>query len=247
MNNNLKFLSLLICVMLTAVLIFGCTPADTESPDVSPDASNNASNDVSSDASSDASPDVSSDEKDAPKTLGELIEYVFDNCLPPLSEPSEPLAPGTVTPVENLRRAPQDLVGQKFSFERLPAGDKDKLLYRYTAETKRLVILLYSTTMSDDNAVLGNNAMLIAFDTEYADMGEFLQATDFAGTVTDISILDPNEFMYSYNSLDAIASEESTKTADSASAVCYGNGETVVEYTQEIAQFEDTMTRFDIQ
>ncbi len=234
MNKSFKFLSLLICVMLTAVLIFGCTPADTESPDVSPD------------APSDASPDVSSDEKDVPKTLGELIEYVFDNCLPPLSEPSEPFAPGDVTPVENLRRAPQDFVGQKLSFERLLASAKDKLLYRYTAETKQLVILLYSTTMSDDNAILSENAIMIAMDTEYADMGEFLQATDFAGTVTDICILDLNEFMYASNSYDLFAKDENTKTATAESAVCYGTLESVIDGLQPIEQFENITTRFAI-
>ena len=235
MTDTVKFVTLLICVLFAVVSIFGCTPADTESPE------------PSSDASSVASSDVSSNEKDAPKTLNELLEHVINNCLPPLSESSEPGTPGDITPVENLRRAPQDTVGQKLSLERSAAADSDILLYRYTAETKQLVIMFYSKTMSDGDVVLSENAILIAMDTEYADMDAFLRDTDFVGKVTDISILDLNEFMYSYNSLSSIANEESTKTADSASAVCYGNGETVIEYTQEIAQFENTMSRFGIQ
>lgn len=230
MNKIFKLLSLLICVMLTAVSIFGCSPSDTESPD----------------ASSVASSDVSSDEKDAPKTLNELLEYVINNCLPPLSELSEPLAPGDITPVENLRCAPQDTVGQKLSLERSAAADSDILLYRYTAETKQLVILVHSRKMSDDNVVLSENAIMVAMDTEYADTGVFLQGTDFVGTVTDICIIDVNEFVYASNSFNALTADENIKKATADSAVCYGTLGTAIDGAQPIEQFESITTRFGI-
>ncbi len=231
MTKAIKFVALLICVLFTAVSIFGCTPADTESPE----------------PSSDALSDVTSDEKDMPKTLNEFIDHVINNCLPPLSESSEPGTPGDLVPVEYLRRAPQDTVGQKLSLDRSAKTENSRMLYRYTAETKQLVILFYSKAISDDNAVLSENAIMIVMDAVYADMAAFLSDINFVGTVTDVCILDLNEFMHSYDSLSAIIVDESTKAADAASAVCYGNGETVIEYTHEIEQFETTMSRFDIQ
>lgn len=230
MTKNAKLLSLLICVLLIAVSMFGCTPADTESPE------------ASSEAASDALPD----EKDTPKTLSELLEHVIDNCLPPLSEPSEVGVPGGITAIENLRRAPQDTVGQKLSLERSAAADSNTLLYRYTAETKQLVILVHSRKMSDDDVVLSENAIMVAMDTEYADTGVFLQGTDFVGTVTDICIIDVNEFVYASNSFNALTADENTKKATADSAVCYGTLGTAIDGAQPIEQFESITTRFGI-
>lgn len=224
MTKNAKLLSLLICVLLIAVSMFGCTPADTES--------------------SEAGSDITLDEKDTPKTLSELLEYVIDNCLPPLSEPSEAGVPGGITSIVNLRRAPQDMVGQKLSLERSVAADSDILLYRYTAKTKQLVILFYSKELGDGNAVLSENAIMVTMDTEYADTGAFLQGTYLAGTVTDICIIDINEFMYASNSFDALAADENTEKATADSAVCYGSLDIAIDGTQPIEQFESIITRF---
>ena len=183
-------------------------------------------------------------------TVEELSREIGYNALPPLEKSTQkpnddPLAGGTAR-LENLSRAPQDLVGEKIQ---LSFADirKNLIVFRYNANTKQLVIM-------NDNAGLWYHpsAMMLVMQTEYVDMRAFLSQTDsWTGTVTAVNIVGTYEVLRASASFLHNGSIKATES----STVCYGKISSEGIFTYDSMQsresfaepFERSLARFGIE
>ena len=174
-------------------------------------------------------------------TVDELSREIKMNASPPL-ETREPGIVG-ILPVECLKQAPQDIVGERiqFSFADLKTNF---IVFRYNATTKQLVI------MNDNSEHFGD--MMLVMQAECTDMKDFLSQTDsWTGTVTAVKIVDMHDVMFSSNSLHG-----GSITANETSTICYGiisSDKGIVTYDavqpkEKFAEaFERSLARFGIE
>lgn len=146
---------------------------------------------------------------DASVELSELLTSTLANALPPLETSAEEVPPGTLSPANQLKRAPQELVGQKVELSMSVTTD---VVYRYNAETKQLLVIA---------GIVPEGTILLAMQLDSTSMDAFLTrmaSTDktVTGTVNGLYILDGMITAFnSVNSADAPA-------ATASSTICYG-------------------------
>lgn len=173
-------------------------------------------------------------------TLADLFTQLMGSLAEPLEPPTE-AEPGDRVPLEQLRRASQDLVGQRIT---LSPGDLPAYhvaIYRYTApsatEPEQLALMFGDI----------NGHFVLLMETGYGSMESFLdQAEIWTGRVILLRYLDWADLLHSSNEVFATQKAEDPHPATADSPRCFGqitgSGTT---YTDAGATDDSTIPHFD--
>lgn len=125
-------------------------------------------------------------------TVQSFTYYVEQNALPPLEEPTlNP--PGSLTPVAQLRRAPQELLGKTITLDLSSKGQGNVVLVFSPESGKTLILSEYSYVQTWNRQ---RNALLV-LQTPHRTTQDLLSHFDcLSGTVEQVAIPCGNEHTY---------------------------------------------------
>ena len=125
-------------------------------------------------------------------TVQSFTYYVEQNSLPPLEEPTlNP--PGSLTPVAQLRRAPQELLGKTITLDLSSKGQGNVVLVFSPESGKTLILSEYSYVQTWNRQ---RNALLV-LQTPHRTTQDLLSHFDcLSGTVEQVAIPCGNEHTY---------------------------------------------------
>lgn len=191
-----------------------------------------------------------SNEESKDVSMWEVFSDIEEHLTPALKELSSTIPPGDLTPIECLEQAPETLVGTHISLSLTDISEKDVVVYRFRASDRQLVIkYLRSSSYGTDSTPI-----MLVMTVDVNSMKSFLaQKNVWSGMVTAVKVIDQNDLMTTYSSVDYAFYEEemgkNLKEADKDSAVCFGclmNGEwsRVCDGKQPWAEGDEYATRF---
>lgn len=182
-------------------------------------------------------------------TLADLFTQLMGSLAEPLEPPTE-AEPGDRVPLEQLRRASQDLVGKRITLSPGDLPTYHVAIYRYTAP---------SATDPEQLALMFgdiNGHFVLLMETGYGSMESFLnQAESWTGRVVLLRYLDWADFLHSSNEVFAAQKAEGPYPATADSPRCFGqitgSGTTYTDAGRAetgssiIPHFDDNLARYE--